>query len=77
MPIATFPTQTVNGEPAPNTCIKYSHDCGWYAMLDGKVLDDGTGISGTFAQAWERLAAIFDANRIPAADMPGWEYLPY
>lgn len=60
-----------------NAAIKYTDECGFYAILDGKILDDGSGISGTFAQAWERLAAIFDANRIPADNQPGWEFLPY
>lgn len=70
------------------TAIKYSHECGYYALLDGRILDDGTGISGTWEQAWERLLFTLEDNRTPqqaAGDyyqemlsVPGWaESLPF
>lgn len=58
-----------------NAAIKYTDECGFYALLDGVILDDGSGISGTWEQACKRLAAIFDANREPMEDTPGWEFL--
>ena len=53
------------------TGLKYNDDCGWYAMIDGRIVQEE--ISGTYNQALEVFVAIIDTNREPEA--PGsWEY---
>lgn len=51
--------------------IRYCDDCGYYATIDGTILDDGTGISGYSTQAWERLNAYLAGDVFDfATDQP-------
>ncbi len=53
------------------TGLKYNDDCGWYAVVSGRIVQDE--ISGQYNDAFDALAAVMDANREPEA--PGsWEY---
>jgi len=57
--------------------IKYDDDCGWYALIDGRVVCPAEGISGQMDDAIAALAFVMDANREPDGQQPGqWEYLP-
>ncbi len=55
--------------------LKYNDDCGWYAIADGRCIQ--SEIDGTYDSAFTALAAYMDANRTPADNQPGWEFLPY
>ncbi len=58
-----------------NAAIKYTDDCGFYAFVGGRCIQDE--IDGTYDSAFNALAAHMDANRTPADNQPGWEFLPY
>lgn len=55
------------------TGLKYNDDCGWYALVDGRIVQDE--ISGQYDDAFDALAVVMDANREPDGQQPGqWEY---
>jgi len=66
-----FVDATKHGQKFTGIC--YDDDCGFYAVVNGKVLAGGlVGISGYWEQAIARLADALDNG--PAHNEPGYEY---
>ena len=58
--------------------IRYCDESGFYAVAYGRIIyDTSIGINGTLSAAWDNLKDYLDANRTPAENQPGWEFLPF